>query len=44
MSNKKMGLMKVDFDDTFATVLTHDILPTAAPEFKKQTEDGSSPK
>lgn len=42
VSNKKMGLMKVDFDDTFATVLTHDILPTAAPEFKKQTEDGST--
>jgi hypothetical protein len=38
-----MGLIKVDFDDTFAMVLTHDILPTAAPEFKKQTEDGSSP-
>ena len=38
-----MGLIKVDFDDTFAMVLMHDILPTAAPEFKKQTEDGSSP-
>mmetsp|Transcript_39185 Transcript_39185/g.80149 ORF Transcript_39185/g.80149 Transcript_39185/m.80149 type:complete len:995 (-) Transcript_39185:151-3135(-) len=42
VSNKKMGLIKVDFDDTFAMVLTHDILPTAAPEFKKQTEDGST--
>eukprot|EP00435_Cladocopium_sp_Y103_P014773 s2202_g3.t1 len=42
VSNKKMGLMKVDFDDTFAMVLAHDILPTAAPEFKKQTEDGST--
>lgn len=37
-----MGLAKVDFDETFATVLLHDILPTAAPEFKKQTEDGPS--
>lgn len=42
VSNKKMGLAKVDFDETFATVLLHDILPTAAPEFKKQTEDGPS--
>ena len=37
-----MGLEKVNFDETFATVLVHDILPTAAPEFKKQTEDGNS--
>ena len=42
VSNKKMGLEKVNFDETFATVLVHDILPTAAPEFKKQTEDGNS--
>lgn len=42
VTNKKMGLEKVNFDETFATVLVHDILPTAAPEFKKQTEDGNS--
>eukprot|EP00434_Breviolum_minutum_P009356 symbB.v1.2.008245.t1/scaffold515.1/size193321/7 len=42
VTNKKMGLEKVNFDETFATVLVHDILPTAAPEFKKQTEDGST--
>ena len=40
VSNKKMSLNKVDFDDNFAKVLVNDILPTAAPEFKKETEDG----
>ncbi|CAK9106865.1 NADPH-dependent diflavin oxidoreductase 1 [Durusdinium trenchii] len=41
VSQRKM-LTKVDFDPAFASVLANDILPTAAPEFKKDTEDGST--
>ncbi|CAJ1399899.1 unnamed protein product [Effrenium voratum] len=35
-------MVPVDFDDAFAAVLAKDILPTASPEFKKETEDGST--
>ena len=39
--SNKSGWSKVDFDDAFRKVLLSDILPTAAPEFKQTTEDGT---
>ncbi|CAE7333337.1 ndor1 [Symbiodinium sp. CCMP2456] len=39
--SNKSGLSKVEFDDSFRKVLVSDILPTAAPEFKQITEDGT---
>lgn len=37
----KLGLVKVEVDDTFERILTRDILPAAAPEFHRSTEDGT---
>ncbi|CAJ1440046.1 unnamed protein product [Effrenium voratum] len=36
----KFGLAKLEVDDAFEQSLLKDILPTAAPEFNKTTEDG----
>ena len=39
--SNKSAFTKVEFDDAFQRVLATDILPTAAPEFKQTTEDGT---
>ena len=39
--SNKSAFTKVEFDDAFCKVLVSDVLPTAAPEFKQTTEDGT---
>jgi len=39
-TDKELGLVQIAVDPAFQNVLTSDILPAAAPEFNKVTEDG----